>query len=61
MFEASVLAPSDPQAPAPQGGFMANERGAMRSRLEAITTPAILAAIFLLMSGFVIARSLSGN
>lgn len=61
LFEAFVLAPSDPQTPSPQNGFMADAQGSMRSRLEAVAAPALLATIFLLMSAFVIARSLSGG
>lgn len=37
---------------------MADSRGATRARLEAVAAPAILAAIFLLMTAVVIVRSI---
>ncbi|MFO1133976.1 MAG: hypothetical protein U1E30_01995 [Rhodoblastus sp.] len=56
-----MLPPSDPHASTQQSGFMADSRGALRSRLESIAAPALLAATFLLMSAFVIIRSMSGG
>lgn len=52
-----MLAPFDPHPSTQQSGFMADSRGAMRARLEAVAAPAILAAIFLLMTAVVILRS----
>lgn len=40
---------------------MADSRGALRSRLESVAAPALLAAVFLLMSAFVIFRSMAGG
>jgi len=58
LFEASVLAPSHRHPSTHQSGFMADSRGATRARLEAVAAPAILAAIFLLMTAVVIVRSI---
>ena len=52
-----MLAPSNPPASTHQSGFMADSRGAMRAKLEALAAPALLAAIFLLMTAFVLVRS----
>ncbi|MBX3526170.1 MAG: hypothetical protein KF904_08195 [Rhodoblastus sp.] len=52
-----MLAPSNPPASTHQSGFMADSRGAMRARLQAVAAPALLAAIFLLMTAVVLVRS----
>ncbi|MFV0280781.1 MAG: hypothetical protein ACK5JM_08480 [Rhodoblastus sp.] len=52
-----MLAPSDPHASSQQAGFIADAHGAQRSRLESIAAPAILAAIFLLMTAVILLRS----
>lgn len=57
LFEASVLVPSRSHPSTHHSGFMADSRGAMRARLEAIVAPAILVAMFLLMTAVVIVRS----
>ncbi len=51
-----MLVPSETH-PSPQSGFMADSRGALRARLHAVAAPAILVAIFLLMTAVVIVRS----
>ncbi len=56
-FEAFVLAPSDHHPSTQQSGFMADSRGALRARIEAVAAPAILAALFLLMTAVVLLRS----
>ncbi|MCB1536564.1 MAG: hypothetical protein KDJ44_18090 [Rhodoblastus sp.] len=52
-----MLAPFIPRAVKHHSGFMADSRGAMRAKLEALAAPALLAAIFLLMTAFVLVRS----
>lgn len=56
-----MFARSDSPAPAPQGGFTANQSSAKRARSQAIAASALLGAIFLAMSAFVIARAFSGG
>ena len=53
-----MLAPSNPHASTHHSGFMADSRGALRARLEAVAAPALLAAIFLLMTAVVLVRSI---
>ena len=53
-----MLAPSDPHASTHHSGFMPDSRGALRARLEAVAAPALLAAIFLLMTAVVLVRSI---
>ena len=57
LSEAFVLAPSNHHSSAQQSGFMADSRGALRARIEAVAAPAILAALFLLMTAVVLMRS----
>lgn len=57
LFEASVLVPSRSNPSTHHSGFMTDSRGAMRARLESIAAPAILVAMFLLMTAVVLVRS----
>lgn len=56
-----MLARPGSQTAAPQGGFTANDSGSRRARMQAIAASALLGAIFLAMSAFVISRALSGG
>lgn len=52
-----MLVPSRSNPSSHHSGFMTDSRGALRARLESIAAPAILVAMFLLMTAVVLVRS----